>query len=266
MSTRGTGATAATSTAERSGDYLQLGDLRMYYEVHGAGSPLLLLHGGMLTIDLAFRNLIPALAQQHQVIALEAQGHGRTNDTAREITPRALAGDAVALLDHLGVDRAHVFGHSMGAATALQLAVEHPTRVRSVVAASASVRPDGLHPDLVDPERQATSDRLPTAADFADMQEAYAHLSPHPEHFAEFLQTLSASQADAAGWTDEELSGITAPVLLVLGDRDFTTIAHGGVMLDLIPGSQLAVLPGTTHMEITRRSELLLPMLAAFLD
>lgn len=263
-----TSTTSLTSTAGdgATGDYLQLGDLRMYYEVHGAGTPLLLLHAGMLTIDLSFGGLIPTLAQRHQVIALEAQGHGRTNDTGRPITPSALAADTVALLDALGIERAHVLGHSMGAATALQLAVEHPARVRSVVAASASVRPDGVHPDLTDPARQATSTRMPTAEDFRDMQEAYARLSPHPEHFQDFLQTLSASAADLRGWSDEELARITAPVLLVLGDRDFTTVEHGGVMLELIPGSQLAVLPGTTHMEVTRRADLLLPLLAGFLD
>jgi pimeloyl-ACP methyl ester carboxylesterase len=220
----------------------------------------------MMTVELNFAALIPTLAQRHQVIAVELQGHGRTADLDRAITPAALADDVVALLDHLGIDRAHVLGHSMGAAVALELAVSHPDRVLAVVPISASVRPDGMHEDLTDPSRHATSTRMPTAQDFADFREAYQRLSPHPEHFEKFLGTLSASNADLQGWSDEQLAGITAPTLLVMGDHDFVTIEHGALMKQLIPGSHLAVLPNTTHMNATRRPELLLPMLAEFLD
>ena len=134
------------------------------------------------------------------------------------------------------------------------------------MAASVTVRPDGLHEDLTDPVKQATSTRMPTQQDFADLQQAYQRLSPHPEHFSDFLTMLSQSDADTRGWSDQQLAGITAPVLLVLGDRDFTTIEHGALMQHLIPGSQLAVLPNSTHMQVTRRADLLLPMLAGFLD
>jgi pimeloyl-ACP methyl ester carboxylesterase len=246
--------------------YAQIGDLNLYYELHGEGSPLVLLHGGVMTIDLSFGTLIGPLAERHRVIAVELQGHGRTNDTDREITPAGLAGDVVALLDQLGIDRAHVLGHSLGAAVALELAVHHPERVRSIVPVSGSVRPDGMHPDLSDPATFATSPIMPTAEDFAAMQAAYEKLSPTPDGFPAFMAKMSASAADLAGWPDEQLAGITAPTLLVLGDRDFTTVAHGALMLELIPGSQLAVLPDTTHMQATRRPDLLLPMLATFLD
>lgn len=247
--------------------YADVNGLHMYYEVHGTdGSPLVLLHGGMLTIDLNFDTLIPTLARSHRVIGVELQGHGRTADIDRAITPANLASDVVALLDHLGIDGAHVLGHSMGAGATLELAISHPTRVRSIVAISASVRPDGVHPDLSDPDAFATSTRMPTQQDFAEFTEAYKRLSPHPEHFDEFLASLSANQSDLKGWSDEQLAGITAPTLLVLGDHDFTTTAHGAVMQDLIPGSQLAILPNTTHMRATKRDDLLLPMLAEFLD
>jgi pimeloyl-ACP methyl ester carboxylesterase len=246
--------------------YADVNGLHMYYEVYGAGSPLVLLHGGMLTIDLNFATLIPTLAQRHRVIGVEMQGHGRTADIDREITPAALASDIVGLLDLLGIDRAHVFGHSMGGAATLELGVSYPDRVRSLVAASVTVRPDGLHEDLTDPAKQATSTRMPTQQDFSDFREAYLRLSPHPEHFEDFLAMLSQSNADSRGWSDEQLAAITAPTMLVLGDRDFTTVEHGALMLQLIPGSQLAVLPDTTHMEVTRRADLILPMLARFLD
>jgi pimeloyl-ACP methyl ester carboxylesterase len=245
--------------------YADVNGLHLYYEVHGAGTPLVLLHGGMLTIDLSFAGLIPDLAQRHQVVGVEVQGHGRTADIDREITPAALAADVVALLDHLGIDRANVLGHSMGAATALELAVSHGARVRSVVAASASVRRAGLHEDLTDPAKQATSTRMPTQQDFEDFRDAYRRLSPHPEHFEDFLAMLSTSMADTQGWSDAQLAGISAPTLLVLGDRDFTTVEHGALMQQLIPGSQLAVLPDTTHMEVTRKPDLLLPVLRRFL-
>lgn len=251
---------------ESTSDYADVNGLHLYHESHGDGTPLVLLHGGMLTIDLNFAGLIPTLAEKHRVIAVEQQGHGRTADIDRPITPANLAADVVALLDVLGIERAHVLGHSMGAAVTLELAVDHPDRVRSIVPISGSVRPDGMHPDLADPSTFATSTRMPTQQDFADFTEAYQRLSPHPEHFDAFLAALSASNADLKGWSDEQLAAITAPTLIVVGDHDFTTVEHAAQMLALIPRSQLAVLPGTTHMAATRRSELLLPMLDAFLD
>jgi pimeloyl-ACP methyl ester carboxylesterase len=257
--------TQSTATPVRSG-YADVNGLHLYHELHGAGTPLVLLHGGMLTIDLNFADLIPTLARTHLVIGVEMQGHGRTADIPRQITPAALASDVVALLDHLGIDRAHVLGHSLGGAVALELAVNHPTRVRSVVPISASVRIDGMHEDLMDPSRHATSTRLPTAQDFADFREAYLRLSPHPEHFDEFLASLSQSAADLQGWSDEQLAGITAPTLIVQGDHDFVTVEHAALMQQLIPGAKLAVLPNTTHMTVTRRADLLLPILADFLS
>jgi pimeloyl-ACP methyl ester carboxylesterase len=220
----------------------------------------------MLSIRLNFAGLIPTLARRHRVIGVEMQGHGRTADTDREITPAALASDIVGLLDQLEIERSHVLGHSMGGAVALELAVSHSDRLLKVVPISASVRRDGMHEDLLDPSRFATSSRLPSQEDFAEFREEYERLSPHPEHFEEFLAKLSASNADLQGWSDEQLAGIGSPVLLVQGDRDFTTNEHAALMQNLIPGSALAILPNTTHMQITRRSDVLLPILGEFLD
>jgi pimeloyl-ACP methyl ester carboxylesterase len=170
------------------------------------------------------------------------------------------------LLDHLGLERAHVIGHSMGGGTALELAVNHRDRLLAVVAISASVRPEGMHPDLADPSTYATSTRMPTEQDFADMAAAYAKVAPHPERFDDLPARSMTSLNGWSGWTDEQLAGITAPTLIVVGDHDFTTAAHAALMQELIPGSQLAILPSTTHMQAPRRADLLLPMLAAFLD
>ncbi len=249
----------------RTDGYVDVNGVHMYYEVYGDGSPLVLLHGGVMTIELDFAALLPELVTRHTVIAVELQGHGRTADTDRAITPAALASDVVGLLDHLGIDRAHVLGHSLGGGVALELAVSHPDRVRSIVPMSITVRPDGTHEEITDPSKHATSTRMPTPQDFADMTEAYKRLSPHPEHFDDFVAMLSAVASQLEGWTDEQLAGVTAPTLLMIGDHDFTTVEHGALMLRLIPGSQLAVLPGTTHMSITRRPDLVIPMLTAFL-
>src|SRR4051794_30159269 len=247
--------------------YADVNGVHLYYEVYGGeGSPLVLLHGGMLSIDLNFASLIPTRARKPRVIGVEMQAHGRAADTAREITPAALASDIVGLLDHLGVDRAHVLGHSMGGAVTMELAISYPTRVRSVVPISVSVRPDGMHEDLSDPSKFATSPIMPTQQDFMDFRSEYERLSPHPEHFDDFLARMSASAADLQGWSDEQLASITAPVLLVQGDRDFTTNEHGALMQRLIPGAQLAILPNTTHMQVTRRADFLLPILDEFLD
>jgi len=252
-----------TTTPTQTG-YADVNGLHLYYETYGSGAPLVLLHGGMLTIDLNFAALIPTLAQTHTVIGVELQGHGRTANIDREITYVNLASDVVALLDHLGIEKATVLGHSMGAGVALEMAVSHPDRVSAIVPISASISKDGMHPDLSDPSTFETSPIMPTAQDFADFKAAYERLSPHPEQFDAFLMSLSGMDQDFAGWTDEQLARITCPVLIVQGDTDFTLIAHAGVMLEKIPGSALAVIPATTHMQVTRRDAILLPILAQF--
>ena len=252
-----------TTTTTGYGD---VNGLHLYYETTGSGTPVVLLHGGMLNIELGFPDLVPELAPRYQVITVELQGHGRTADIDREITPASSASDVVGLLDHLGLQRAHVVGHSMGAAVAIELAVSYPDRVLSIVPISATVRPDGMHEDFSDPEKMAVSTRMPTAEDFEQMQSTYRRLSPHPDRFEEFLGRLSQSNADLVGWTDAQLAGITAPTLFVIGDHDFTTVPHAAMMLELVPGSRLAVLPGTTHMQAPRRTDLLAPMLEEFLD
>ena len=252
-----------TTTPNQTG-YADVNGLHLYYETYGSGAPLVLLHGGMLTIDLNFATLIPTLAQTHTVIGVELQGHGRTANIDREITYPHLASDVVALLDHLGIDQAAVLGHSMGGGVALELAVSHPDRVSAIVPMSASISKDGMHPDLSDPSTFETSPIMPTAQDFADFKAAYERLSPHPEQFDAFLMSLSGMDQDFAGWSDEQVAGITCPVLIVQGDTDFTLVSHAAVMLEKIPVSALAVLPATTHMQVTRRDTILLPILAQF--
>jgi pimeloyl-ACP methyl ester carboxylesterase len=248
----------------RSG-YAPVNGLRMYYEVHGAGRPLVLLPGGLHTIDLSFADLLPGLAAGRQVIGTELQGHGRTADISRDLDVRFLAGDVAALLDHLGVDQADVLGFSLGGMVALQLVLDHPGRVARLIVASAGYATDGFHPDISDPARHATSTRMPTEDDFRQMQEAYLRLAPDPGYFGAFQAKVSQAANSFPGWPADELGRITAPTLLVFGDHDFIRLEHAAQMHTLIPGAQLAVLPGATHMSLLHRTDLMLPLIGGFL-
>ncbi|PRY00018.1 alpha/beta fold hydrolase [Allonocardiopsis opalescens] len=243
--------------------YADVNGLRMYYEVRGEGRPLVLLHGGVHTIELSFGALLEPLSTGRRTIAVELQGHGRTADTGRELSYERLAADVVALLDVLGIERADVFGYSFGGLTALQTAIGHPERVDRLVLAAVHYRADGYHPEITDPAQD--SPRLPTEADFADMVAAYRRVAPDPDHFDAFMARMNESVHGDEGWPEEALRGIAAPTLLILGDTDFIRLDHAVRMHELIPDARLAVLPGTTHMEVVRRAELVVPMVDAFL-
>jgi pimeloyl-ACP methyl ester carboxylesterase len=250
--------------------YAPVNGLKMYYEVHGpgaggtdAGRPLVLLPGGASTIELSFGAVLPGLGDGRQVIAAELQGHGRTADIDRDMTVAALAGDVAGLLGQLGVDQADVLGFSLGGEVALQLALDHPDRVGRIVLVSVGYAPDGFHAEISDPAQHATSTRMPTAEDFRQMREAYYRLAPGPGDF-DFL-AARGGQAGSRGWTAAELGRISAPTLLVFGDHDFFRLEHAVEMHALIPGAQLAVLPGATHMGLMRRADLMLPLVRDFL-
>jgi len=236
--------------------YADVNGIHLYYEQHGDGPPLVLLHGGVLTVELSFGVVIPTLAEHHRVIAVELQGHGRTADTDRPMTFEHFAADVVALLDHLGIERADVFGFSLGGLTAYELLVHHPGRVRRAVVASADHRNDRLG--------ETDAERLPTEADFAAMRVAYTAVAPDPDHFDAFTERLGALVHGFDGWTDDDLRGIAVPVLVLIGDTDFILVPNAAEAVELLPQGQLAVLPGTTHMHMTR-SELVAPIVESFL-
>jgi pimeloyl-ACP methyl ester carboxylesterase len=251
------------------GSYAPVNGLQMYYEVHGsrgsAARPLVLLHGGLLTID-SFGPLIPALAKDREVIGVELQGHGHTADIDREYSLANLSADVVGLLDHLGVERADLFGFSLGGLTGLQTAVASPDRVGRLVAASAHFRPDGYYDEIFDQSAWATSKRMPTQDDFEQMRRDYLRVSPHPEQFEAFQAKVGGAVAAFQGWSDEALRAIAAPTLVIIGDTDFVRVEHAAAMRDLIPDAQLAVLPATTHVGVLQRVDLLLPMIERFLS
>jgi pimeloyl-ACP methyl ester carboxylesterase len=240
--------------------YAPVNGLDLYYEIRGRGKPLVLLHGGVHTIDLTFGPLLEPLAAGRQVIAVEFQGHGHTADTGRPMTIEALAGDVVALLDQLGIAEADLFGFSLGGLVACAVAVGAPDRVGRLIVASADPhRPPGRESAPID------DDRLPTRDDYLAMRDAYRAVAPDPGHFDEGAARTSAMVHEFPGWTDE-LRSLRAPTLLIFGDRDFSPLADVAELFGLLPDAQLAVLPATTHVGVTRRPAAMLALITPFLD
>ena len=246
--------------------YAKVNGLEMYYEVHGAdrgeSRPLVLLHGGVHTVDLTFSGVLSELAAGRRVVAPELQGHGRTADIDRDLTVANLATDVVALLDELGVRQADFFGFSLGGLVALEIAVRYPERVGRLALAAAMYTQEGVHEEVRIPDYG--SPRLPSQADFQEMADAYAAVAPDPGHFQDFLAKVSAAAQAPLPWTADDLRTLRAPTLLLVGDSDFVRVEHAAEMHRLIPEAQLAVLPATTHMALMRRTSLLLPLLGEF--
>jgi pimeloyl-ACP methyl ester carboxylesterase len=262
---------------EPRGGYAEVNGLNMYYEIHGTGEPLVVLHGAYMTID-AMGEIVPDLAKTRQVIAVELQGHGRTADVDRPLSYEQMADDVAALLRHLGIEQADVFGYRIGGGVAVQVAIRHPEVVRKLVVASASYTSDGMHPELLEMIPSIT----PEAFAGSPIEEAYLHTAPNPDDFPTLVAKLKQLDMEPFAWPPEDVRGIAAPALLIFGDSDAIRLEHavemfrllgGGVMGDLagIPESQLAVLPGTTHFvppgsAVLDRTDLLLSMIPPFLD
>jgi pimeloyl-ACP methyl ester carboxylesterase len=264
------------STSNETG-YVPVGDLNVYYEIHGAGdgTPLLVLHGGLFDIDQQFGALLPALSAGRKVLALDFQAHGRTNDIDRPLSIPALATDVVAVLSHLGYAKVDVFGFSVGGAVAVELGVKHPELVRKLVVSSTSISRDGERGENTAAVVEMTVDMIAGTP----MEQAYLAKSPHPdrEHLQTLLNKLGGILEHSTGWTDDQISGMTAPTLITIGDCDMVTIEHAAKFLRLrggdvngdfvgVPESQLAVFPGTTHFNGLARTDLVLATVLPFLD
>src|SRR4051812_8294278 len=257
--------------------YAHVNDLDMYYEIHGDGPPLILLHGAYMTIDM-MGPLLHGLAETRQVIAVEQQGHGRTADVDRPITYEHMADDTAALVGHLEIDDADIVGYSMGGGVALQLAIRHPECVRRLVLASTSFTHDGMHAAALEMFPSIT----PELFAGTPIEQAYLRTAPNPDDFPKLVEKLTQLDTTPFAWPEQDIQAIAAPTLIVLGDSDGVRLEHavelfrlrgGGVMGDLagMPESQLAVLPGTAHFVppgfgVLDRAEWLLAMIPPFLD
>ena len=261
--------------AESSG-YAMVDGLRVYYEVHGGPAnegrtPIVLLHGGVMSIDTAFADdLIPRFVRTRPVIAIEQQGHGHTADRDSSPSIGRMVDDTAGVLAHLGVTQADLFGHSLGGMIAVGMAVRHPGVVRSVIALSSTYALEGMQPELAklqrDPTHQPSPELiaiLPTQADFTTWRASFRRNAPDPTAFDRIVARLGKMLAEWKGWTKADLNAIRAPVLLAIGDNDFVRVEHAAEMARMIPDCQLAVLPGTTHMNILQRGAWLEPMVEA---
>jgi pimeloyl-ACP methyl ester carboxylesterase len=258
----------------KSSGQVDVGALELYHERHGQGPPLVLLHGAFGTIESCFAELLPALATDFEVLAVELQGHGRTRDIARPLSYEQMAGDVAALLEALEIPRTHLVGYSMGGAVGLQLALDHPELVdRLVFAGGADFDPSGVHPEVM-----ANFESFdPHQLDGSRWHEAYRRVAPDPDAWTSLVVKLHQLDRSGHSWSRQQLAGIQAPTLLINGDSDIVRPEHvvemfrllgGGVPGDLvgIPQSQLALLPGTTHEGLLDRVDWLSSMTRAFLS
>ena len=257
--------------------YAPVNGLSMYYELYGEGRPLILLHGAYQTID-TLGPILPGLAATRRVIAPEQQGHGHTADVDRPLTYEQMADDTAALVRHLGIDRADIFGYSLGGATALQLAIRHPAIVRKLVVASAGYTSDSMHSAALEMFPSIT----PELFAGTPIEEAYLRNAPRPGDFPRLVEKLKQLDTTEFAWPADDIRRIVAPTMIVVGDSDVVRLEHavelfrllgGGVMGDLqgMPKSQLAVLPGTSHFMppgfgLLDRAHWLLELIPPFLD
>lgn len=246
---------------ELTSSYAHVNGLDLYYEIHGSGEPLVMLHGGMTTIG-DFAALLPALAQTRQVIAYERQGHGHTADIDRPMTMDNEADDLAALLRHLNIENADVFGYSTGGTIALGFALRYPQMVRKLVLLSAIYNESGYTPEMMAGLRHATADAMPPI-----MRETYEQVAPRPQDWPRLVARSVEAAAAFKGWTPEDLRTLNSPTLVAIGDSDIVRTEHALEMFQLIPDARLAILPSTDHIGVLfQRAEWLASMTEDFLN
>jgi pimeloyl-ACP methyl ester carboxylesterase len=252
--------------------YADLNGLKMYYEVYGAGKPIVLLHGSYMNIPMNWSHIIPLMAKDRKVIVTELQGHGRTRDISRELSYESMADDVSGLLKHLKIDSADILGYSMGGGVAWQFAVRHAEQLRRLVVLSGTYKHDGWWPDVEAMFSTFNADMFKGTP----IQKQYDSLGNDPAHFAQFVKKVISIDLKPYDWS-KQVKSIKAPVFMAIGDADGIRYEHalelfrakgGGKMGDIngLPQSRLAILPGTTHIGMIQRTDWLIPMITDFLD
>jgi len=230
---------STSTTTPFTSHYANVNGIRMYYEMYGTGYPLVLIHGGGSTIQTSFANIIPLLARQHQIIAVELQAHGRTGDRHGPISFEQDADDVAALLQHIGIAQADVMGFSNGGNTTIQLAIRHPARVHQIIVASAFYKRRGMPDAFWEFMKKGTRQDMPAA-----LQEAFLSVTPDDAKLQNLFEKCAARMINFVDWDDSLLTSIQAPTLIVAGDRDVARPDHYVTMAQLIPHAQLMILPG----------------------
>ena len=264
--------TTAFAQTEPVGDTVTVNGMQMYYEVSGEGDPLIVLHGAYMNIP-TMGAIVPRLAETHKVYALEFQGHGRTTDIDRPITYPNLAGDVAAFMDEVGIEKADIFGYSMGAATGLRLAIDHPEKVDQLVAASVAYDASGWQPAFT----AFIPQMVPEFFVGTPMEDEWKKLAPNPDGFRDLVEKLIALEHEPMAW-EEEVKALEAPVLIIAGDADVSTLEHNVALFRLLGGgemgdmgaplspSRLAVLPATSHTAVINQTDLLYGFIEPFLQ
>lgn len=215
--------------------------IQMYYEVHGGGDgvPLVLLHGGGSTIEVTYGKVLPLLALHRRVIAMEEQGHGRTSDRAAPVAFETSADDVAALLRHLKVAQADLFGFSNGASVALQVAIRHPALVRRLVFASSFTKRSGAPAQFWEYMQKAEFSNMPQP-----LKDAFLRVNPDERQLRTMHDKDAARMRTFKDVPDALVRSVRAPTLVMLGDRDVATLEHAVELTRLIAGARLLVLPG----------------------
>jgi pimeloyl-ACP methyl ester carboxylesterase len=252
--------TAATSTPVRNG-YVPVNGVNYYYEVHGEGEPLLLLHGGLGSIDM-FGPAIPILAQNRQVIGVDLHGHGRTALGGRKISLIDMGDDMAALVRELGYEQVDVLGYSLGGGVAFRLAVQHPAVVRRLALVSTGFAQDGFHPEMLPMQAEVGAGMAETMKE-TPMYQSYAAIAPNPKEFPKLLDRMGEYMRQPYNFA-EDVKKLRMPVMIVFGDGDMYRLEHivefyhllggglrdAGWMRENLSQNRLAILPDLTHYDI----------------
>jgi pimeloyl-ACP methyl ester carboxylesterase len=252
--------TNGATEAKGTGEYAQVNGINLYYETHGTGRPLILLHGGLGSGEM-FGPILPTLSERHRVVTVDLQGHGRTADIDRPIDIRLMADDIAALIDHLGLDRPDLVGYSLGGGVAFFTVVKYPQKVGKLVMASANVRRDAIPPEMLAQQAQVSSAAIEFMKE-TPMYQLYQRVAPRPEDFGRLLDKIGESMSKDFDFS-REMRSLQVPTMLVCADADMAPPSHyveafklldgglrdGGWMGEGRPkgGHALAVLPGLTH-------------------
>lgn len=260
---------------EKTG-HVMIDRVNYYYEIRGQGDPLLLLHGGLGSIDM-FAPIMPALAADRQVIAVDLQGHGRTTLGERPIDLKVIGNDLATLLKQIGYDHVDVLGYSFGGGAGFRLAVQHPEMVRRLALVSAGFAQDGFFPEMLPMQAQVGAG-MAEAMKETPMYKGYVAVAPNPGDFPKLLDRMGELMRTPYDWS-EDVKGLKMPVMLVFGDSDmyrpehvveFYKLLGGGLrdagwMRENMSQNRLAIIPNRTHYDIFFAPELAQTVLP-FLD
>jgi pimeloyl-ACP methyl ester carboxylesterase len=265
--------------ASNQANYAPVNDLNLYYEIHGSGRPLVMLHGGLGMVGM-FERLLPALAGSRQVIGVELQGHGHTADVDRLFSFEQFGDDVAALIKHLGLGKVDLFGYSLGGGASLQTAIRHPEVVRRLVVLSAPCKRDGWYPEVLQGMNFMTAEAAAMMVG-SPPHAAYAAAASRPEDWPLLVGKTGDLLRKDYDWS-ADVRAMKVPTLLAIGDADSVRPSHAVEMYELLgggpviltpdgrmgdfPASQLAILPGTSHFSILDRTDLLVPVVTQFLD